>query len=96
LQASSGLFYQVFRQHDGGNLLLAQADAEVMLQELEIVRIREALDRMAASRLVVTHPKKPTPFAFPLIVGRMREKVSTEKLNERVERMLAELEKAAR
>jgi ATP-dependent helicase Lhr and Lhr-like helicase len=96
LQASSGLFYQVFRQHDGGNLLLAQADTEVMLQELEIVRIREALHRMAASRVVVTHPKKPTPFAFPLIVGRMREKVSTEKLTDRVERMLAELEKAAR
>jgi ATP-dependent helicase Lhr and Lhr-like helicase len=96
LQASSGLFYQVFRQHDGGNLLLAQADTEVMLQELEIVRIREALRRMAASRVVVTHPKKPTPFAFPLIVGRMREKVSTEKLTDRVERMLAELEKAAR
>jgi ATP-dependent helicase Lhr and Lhr-like helicase len=96
LQASSGLFYQVFRQHDGGNLLLAQADTEVMLQELEVVRIREALHRMAASRVVVTHPKKPTPFAFPLIVGRMREKVSTEKLTDRVERMLAELEKAAR
>jgi ATP-dependent helicase Lhr and Lhr-like helicase len=96
LQASSGLFYQVFRQHDGGNLLLAQADTEVMLQELEIVRIREALRRMASSRVVVTHPKKPTPFAFPLIVGRMREKVSTEKLTDRVERMLAELEKAAR
>jgi ATP-dependent Lhr-like helicase len=31
-----------------------------------------------------------------LIVGRLREKVSTEKLADRVERMLAELEKAAR
>jgi ATP-dependent Lhr-like helicase len=96
LQASSGLFYEVFRRHDSGNLLLAQADAEVMLQELEVVRIREALLGIAASRIVVTHPKKPTPFAFPLIVGRMREKVSTEKLTDRIARMLAELEKAAR
>jgi ATP-dependent Lhr-like helicase len=96
LQASSGLFYEVFRQHDRGNLLLAQADAEVMLQELEVVRIRAALLRMAASRIVVTYPKKPTPFAFPLIVGRMREKVTTEKLADRVARMLTELEKAAR
>jgi ATP-dependent helicase Lhr and Lhr-like helicase len=68
----------------------------VMLQELEVVRIREALLGIAASRIVVTHPKKPTPFAFPLIVGRMREKVSTEKLTDRIARMLAELEKAAR
>jgi ATP-dependent helicase Lhr and Lhr-like helicase len=96
LQASSGLFYEVFRQHDTNNLLLAQAEAEVMLQELDFARIRTALQKMSASRMVLTHLKKPTPFAFPLIVGRMREKVSTEKLADRVERMLAELEKAPR
>ncbi|WP_175939620.1 ligase-associated DNA damage response DEXH box helicase [Caballeronia sp. BCC1704] len=95
LQASSGLFYEVFRKHDSGNLLLTQADQEVMLQELELSRLRHALVRMSESRLALTHPKKPTPFAFPLIVGRLREKVSTEKLADRVERMLAELEKAA-
>jgi ATP-dependent Lhr-like helicase len=96
LQASSGLFYEIFRNHDSGNLLLDQADAEVLLQELDAKRIRAALERMNDSRLVLMHPKKPTPFAFPLIVGRLREKVSTEKLADRVERMLAELEKAAR
>jgi ATP-dependent helicase Lhr and Lhr-like helicase len=95
LQASSGLFYEVFRKHDSANLLLEQADNEVMLQELELQRIRAALVRMSESRLVLTHPKKPTPFAFPLIVGRLREKVTTEKLADRVERMLAELEKVA-
>ncbi|BCQ22478.1 ligase-associated DNA damage response DEXH box helicase [Caballeronia sp. NK8] len=96
LQASSGLFYEVFRKHDSGNLLLTQADQEVMLQELELGRIRAALERMSDSRLALTHPKKPTPFAFPLIVARLREKVSTEKLSDRVERMLADLEKAAK
>jgi ATP-dependent Lhr-like helicase len=96
LQASSGLFYEVFRQHDSGNLLLTQADAEVRLQELELNRISRALDAMNASRLALMQPKKPTPFAFPLIVARIREKVSTEKLADRIERMLAELDKAAR
>ncbi|ACC75772.1 ligase-associated DNA damage response DEXH box helicase [Paraburkholderia phymatum] len=95
LQASSGLFYEVFRKHDSDNLLLAQADAEVMLQELELDRMKRALDAMNTSRLALTHPKKPTPFAFPLIVARIREKVSTEKLADRIERMLAELDKAA-
>ncbi|WP_322047462.1 ligase-associated DNA damage response DEXH box helicase [Paraburkholderia sp. J67] len=95
LQASSSLFYEVFRKHDRENLLLAQADREVMFQELELARIHAALVRMSESRLVLTQPKKPTPFAFPLIVGRLREKVTTEKLADRVERMLAELEKAA-
>ena len=50
LQASSGLFYEVFRKHDSGNLLLAQAEEEVMLQELELERIRVALESMSASR----------------------------------------------
>jgi ATP-dependent Lhr-like helicase len=68
----------------------------VKLQELDLDRIRRALDAMRASRLALTQPKKPTPFAFPLIVGRIREKVSTEKLADRIERMLAELDKAAR
>jgi len=96
LQASSGLFYEVFRRHDSGNLLLAQAEEEVMLQELELDRIRAALKSMSGSRLALTRPKKPTPFAFPLIIARLREKVSTEKLSDRVARMLADLEKAAR
>jgi ATP-dependent helicase Lhr and Lhr-like helicase len=96
LQASSGLFYEVFRKHDSGNLLLAQAEEEVMLQELELERIRAALERMSSSRLALVRPRKPTPFAFPLIIARLREKVSTEKLSDRVERMLADLEKAAR
>jgi ATP-dependent Lhr-like helicase len=51
---------------------------------------------MSASRLALTRPKKPTPFAFPLIIARLREKVSTEKMSDRVARMLADLEKAAR
>jgi len=74
---------------------LGQADTEVLLQELDVRRIRVALERMNASRVIITRPKKPTPFAFPLIIGRLREKVSTEKLADRVERMLTELEKAA-
>jgi ATP-dependent Lhr-like helicase len=96
LQASSGLFYEVFRRHDSGNLLLAQAEEEVILQELELDRMRAAHKRMSASRLALTRPKKPTPFAFPLIIARLREKVSTEKMSDRVARMLADLEKAAR
>jgi ATP-dependent Lhr-like helicase len=54
LQASSGLFYEIFRNHDSGNLLLNQADDEVLLQEFDAQRIRIALERMNASRVVVT------------------------------------------
>ena len=46
LQASSGLFYEVFRKYDRGNLLLSQAEQEVLSQELEISRLRATLERM--------------------------------------------------
>ena len=39
--------------------------------------------------------ERPTPFALPLMVERFREKLSTEKLADRVARMLRELEGAA-
>jgi ATP-dependent Lhr-like helicase len=95
LQASSGLFYQVFRQHDPGNLLLTQAEEEVLRQELEVDRLAAALARMRASRLVVQALARPSPFAFPLLIERLREKLSTEKLRDRIERMLKDLERAA-
>ena len=95
LQASAGLFYQVFLKHDPENRLLAQARREVLLQELDIDRLRETLTRIAQSRIVIEHPPKSTPFAFPLMIGRLRERISTEKLADRVQRMLAELERAA-
>ncbi|MGI4985718.1 MAG: ligase-associated DNA damage response DEXH box helicase [Janthinobacterium lividum] len=95
LQASAGLFYQVFTKHDPDNLLLEQARNEILLQELDIGRLRDALRRIARSTVVIETPAKPTPFGFPLMIGRLRERISTEQLADRVQRMLAELERAA-
>lgn len=95
LQASSGLFFEVFRDYDPGNLLLHQARREVLERQLEESRLRSALDRLSQAKLVITEPKKPTPLAFPLLVVRMREAVSSEKLADRIRRMQGELEKAA-
>ena len=50
VQASSSLFFEVFRKHDAGNLLLSQAQREVMEQELELTRLRDTLDRAACAR----------------------------------------------
>jgi Lhr-like helicase len=51
LQASSSLFWEVFRKYDPGNRLLQQAEAELLAQELEIGRLRTALHRMARQAL---------------------------------------------
>jgi ATP-dependent helicase Lhr and Lhr-like helicase len=95
LQASSSLFYEVFSKHDAGNLLLTQAQREVLEQELELTRLRDTLAELHARRVAFHDVRRATPFAFPLMVERFREKVTTEKLSDRITRMVRELEKAA-
>jgi ATP-dependent Lhr-like helicase len=95
VQASSSLFFEVFRKHDAGNLLLTQAQREVMEQELELTRLRETLAELHARAIAYRDVQRATPFGFALMVERFREKVTTEKLSDRVARMVRELEKAA-
>ena len=95
LQASSGLIYDVFQQYDPANRLLDQATREVLDRQLEQSRLARALERLSGTQLLVREVKRPTPFAFPLIVDRMRETLSSEKLADRVRKMTLQLEKAA-
>lgn len=95
LQASSSLFYAVFTQHDAGNLLLTQAQREVLEQELELNRLRATLEALQTRQVSYHGTKRATPFGFALMVERFREKLSTEKLSDRVARLVRELEKAA-
>jgi ATP-dependent helicase Lhr and Lhr-like helicase len=95
IQASSSLFFEVFRKHDAGNLLLTQAEREVMEQELELTRLRDTLAELHARSVAIREVARATPFGFALMVERFRESVTTEKLSDRVARMVRELEKAA-
>jgi ATP-dependent Lhr-like helicase len=90
LQASSSLFWEVFRKYDQGNRLLTQAEQEVLAQELELTRLTGTLRRMAAQRVELVELAVPSPFALPLMVERFREELSTEKLADRLQRLLAE------
>jgi ATP-dependent helicase Lhr and Lhr-like helicase len=94
LQASSSLFYEVFREYDPGNLLLEQSGREVLERQLEESRLRDTLERLARSRITILETRKPTPFAFPLLVDRLRMGLSSEKLADRVKRMQLEFEGA--
>ncbi|MHC8412708.1 ligase-associated DNA damage response DEXH box helicase [Pseudomonas sp. Hz4] len=95
VQASSGLFFEVFKQYDAGNLLLAQAGEEVLREELDIHRLKQTLERINRLKLDLHHIKRPTPLGFPLLVERMRESMSSEKLADRIRRMVTDLEKTA-
>jgi ATP-dependent Lhr-like helicase len=93
LQASAGLLFNVFSEYDNNNLLLRQAYAEVMEQQMEEVRLRKMLERIQQSAIVLTYPTQLTPFCFPIKVDSMREDMSSEKLEDRVKKMQARLVK---
>lgn len=95
LQASSSLFYDVFRRHDPDNRLLRQAERELLEDELDVRRLHAALDDMNACAFELRRLSRCSPLAFPLLVERLREKLTNETLAMRIERMLSQLNAAA-
>jgi ATP-dependent Lhr-like helicase len=93
LHASSRLFFEVFRDYEPNNLLLRQAFDEVLYDLLDEVRLRNALNRINTQEVIIKKIDNLTPFSFPLYVEMFREKASTEKLEDRIARMIRQLEK---
>ncbi len=91
LQASSQLIFEVFREYEPDNLLYLQTYDEVMTFQLEESRMRKSLNKIADSHILISRPTKATPFSFPIIVDRLREKLTSEKLEARIKKMTAEL-----
>lgn len=87
LQASSGLFYDMFAKYDPENLLIYQANREVMEKQLEQSRLGKTLERIQASRIVIKELERPSPLSFPIFVDGLRQKVSSEKLEARIKKM---------
>ncbi|MBD0332935.1 MAG: DNA ligase-associated DEXH box helicase, partial [Chitinophagaceae bacterium] len=88
LQASASLLFKVFSEYDPKNVLLRQAYQEVFDQQMEEVRLRDMLHRIEQSNIVITYPKTLTPFCFPIKVDSLRENLTSEKLEDRVRRMM--------
>lgn len=91
LQSSSQLFFEVFSDYEPDNLLLLQAHEEVMNFQLVEARLMEALIRISKQNLLFSRPTKTTPFSFPIMVDRLREKLSSEKLSDRIAKMKLDL-----
>lgn len=92
LQASTQLLYDVFEEYDPDNLLIGQAYREVMDVQLEQNRLENALQKIQQSKLLIKKPPRVTPFAFPILVDRLRERLSPESIEDRVQRMQLQLE----
>jgi len=94
IQASSGLIFDVLEEYEPGSPLLAQARREVRERQLEEDRLRDALGRIQASTLHVIDAPRMTPLSFPIYVDRLRDRISSEKLADRIRRMQDDLEAA--
>ncbi|WP_285652027.1 ligase-associated DNA damage response DEXH box helicase [Allomuricauda sp. NBRC 101325] len=93
LQSSSQLLFDVFRDFEDDNLLYQQAYTETFEHQLEEGRLRLALERIAQQEIIWKQCSQPTPFSFPIITDRLREKLSNEKLADRIKKMMAKLTK---
>lgn len=91
VQATSQLFFSVFTDYEKDNLLLQQAFDEVMTFQMEQVRMTDALHRMERQNIIIKEPEQFTPFSFPILTERFKEKFTNEKLEDRVRRMLAQM-----
>lgn len=87
LQSSSQLLFEVFKDHEPNNLLYRQAYTEALEFQLEETRLRSALERINGQEILLTQPISHTPFCFPIMVDRLREKLTFESLEDRIKKM---------
>jgi len=89
LQSSSQLIFEVFRDYEPDNLLFQQAYRETFEHQLEEGRLIIALERIQRQNIVWKQCEKPTPLSFPIITDRLRERLSSESLADRIKKMTA-------
>lgn len=93
LQASSKMFFDVFTDIEPDNLFLKQAYNEVLFDQLEEKRLLKALLRINEQTICIKELVQASPFCFPIMVDRLREKLSSEKIEDRIAKMLDKMQK---
>jgi len=96
LQSGSQLFYEVFKDYEPDNLLYLQALEETFDHGMERGRLTQVMESLQNKTLVWRPCSQPTPFAFPIITDRIRTKLSSESVEDRIKKMYLQLEKASR
>lgn len=87
MHMSSSLLFDVLHQHEPQNLLLNQAQSEVLERQFEATRMKVCMDRIRQLKSLYIDTPKFSPLAFPLVYERMAATLSSESLAERLERM---------
>ncbi|MCE2777343.1 MAG: ligase-associated DNA damage response DEXH box helicase, partial [Algoriphagus sp.] len=93
IQANSGLLFQVFEDYEPDNLLLKQARAEVLNQQMEQELLIEAVRKINRKSIQVRYPSQLTPFSFPILVDRLsRTSLSSESVEDKIAKILAQMD----
>ena len=96
LQSGSQLFFEVFKDYEPDNLLYQQAVEETFDHGMERGRMQLVFEELGQKTIVWKNCSQPTPFSFPLITDRIRSKLSSETVEDRIKKMYLKLEKAAK
>ena len=96
LQSGAQLFYDVFKEHEPDNLLYQQAINETFDHGIESPRIQRSFEKIEKLKIIWKDCKYPTPFSFPLITDRIRSKISSESVEDRIRKMYLQLEKSVK
>jgi ATP-dependent Lhr-like helicase len=82
----------VFNDYEPDNLLLQQAFEEVLYNQLEAERIKRVFKRFNKQSIILKEITQPSPFSFPIMVDRLRDRLSNEGIEERLRKMLGQSE----
>ena len=94
LQSGAQLFFDVFKDYEPDNLLYQQAIEETFDHGMERGRMTQVFENIEKQTIIWRECKQPTPFSFPLITDRIRSKISSERVEDRIKKMYLQLEKA--
>jgi ATP-dependent Lhr-like helicase len=87
LQSSSGLLFDVLRRFDPGNLLVQQAEREVMEEQFNSTGLYKLLLKLQNTPIRLQETDTFSPLALPLYMERISAQISSETLAERIERI---------
>lgn len=93
LQSSAGLIFKVLEDYDPNNFLVRQAYTEVFNMQLQEQRLVEAFKRIEKSKIILKHAASFTPLSFPIKVDSLRQTLSSEDLDSRIQKLIQQAKK---
>lgn len=93
LQSSAGLIFKVLEDYDPNHFLVKQAYTEVFNAQLQEQRLVEAFKRIEKSKIILKFANTFTPLSFPIKVDSLRQTLSSEGLDARIQKLIQQAKK---